>query len=462
MATQLQDLTLKSLKKYAVNVVDWYELGFELEVDTTKLDEIKRDHECKGDEYCKNKVLEYWELYCETSQEKIVAATKKVLEKERGERDEQRLLEQKKEKLQQEERNILAASNQLQESLNFLDEEANRINDKQKRLQEQQKGIKEDWGRSRMFWNAEDEEWKGEASANQQLSGAIANIDHEGSKAVIEDFLRRKSLPAYSQLSTEAIEAYANEEIVNAEVKRSEQLKSRHNQIKHYAKQISELKRVTEKWRDLVNNHVHGIKQNVLKAMDMLGLKVEKISSLEDQVKELQSAVEHLGLAITTSEESLESIFAQLDSCDAELHKHIQTFNSSYQQILRALTKLQDRIAILNGAITELQKTIDRLKTVMKAMSLGGAGVGALVGGVSGPVGALFGALFGAGAGMMLGAAIIDDERQKTERELQKNKIEKEKLEKELASNKKAQKDCQTTAQKAEEIIAMWKHLYKS
>ena len=42
MATQLQDLTLKSLIEYTKDVVDWYELGFELEVDTIELDNLNK------------------------------------------------------------------------------------------------------------------------------------------------------------------------------------------------------------------------------------------------------------------------------------------------------------------------------------------------------------------------------------------------------------------------------------
>jgi chromosome segregation ATPase len=463
MATELRDLTLKSLTEYTTGVVDWYELGFELEVDTIELDKIKRNHESEEAEYCKSKVLEYWDLYCETSREKIVVATTKVLEKQRREREEKSSVEQKKKKLQQEERNILAASNQLQESLNCLDEEVKKFNDKQKRLQEQQKGIKGEWGRSELFWNDEDEKWMKEATANKQLSEAIANTDHEGSKAVIEDFLKRKHLPAYSQLSTEAIETYVNEEIVKAEVKRSEQLKSRRNQIKRYAKQISKLKDVTEKWRELVKNHIGGVEQKVIKTMDMLGLKLEKISSLKDQVKELQSAAEDFGSAVTTSEESLENMRAQLDSCDAELRKHIQTFNSSYQQILRALTKLQDRIRIVNGAITDLQKKIDYLIKMGAGVGTGvGAGVGALIGSVGGPPGALVGALFGAGVGLVVGANYTSEERERANRELQEKEKEKRKLKRELANNKKAKKECQPTAKKAEQILAMWAHLQKS
>lgn len=104
----------------------------------------------------------------------------------------------------------------------------------------------EKWERSKVFWITEDEEWMKEANANEQLSKAIANTDNEESKAVIENFLRRKDLSA-----------------------------------------------------------------------------------------------------VTKSEESLGCLLAQLDTCDAELEKHIRTFNSSYQRILQVLTKLQDRIMIV-------------------------------------------------------------------------------------------------------------------
>ena len=116
----------------------------------------------------------------------------------------------------------------------------------------------------------------------------------------------------------------------------------------------------------------------------------------------------------------------------------------------------------MNGAITELQKTIDHLRKIVGATALGGAGVGALVGSVAGPPGAIVGAIVGAGTGMVFGAVITDDKRQKAKRELQEKEKEKRKLEKELTNNKKAQKDCQPTTKKAEEIITMWNRLYKS
>ena len=68
-------------------------------------------------------MLEYWDLNCETSREKVIAATKKILEKQEREQEEQRELNQRKEKLQNEEKKILTASSQLQESLDCLDEE---------------------------------------------------------------------------------------------------------------------------------------------------------------------------------------------------------------------------------------------------------------------------------------------------------------------------------------------------
>ena len=330
------------------------------------------------------------------------------------------------------------------------------------RLQDQQDGIKERWGQSQIFWNKEDEEWMREASANQQLSEAVANTDREESKAVIENFLQRRNLSAYTQLSTEAIETYAKEEIVKAEVKRSQQLKSHRNQIKLYAKNISELKVVIEKWRDFVNNHVDSVKQKIVKAMEELGLKMEKISSINKQVEKLQSALKDLGSALIKSGESLDIILAKLDCCDAELQKHIETFNSSYQQIIRSLTKLQYRIKITNDAIAKLQKTIDNLKGTVGASALGGTGIGALIGSMGGPPGALLGAAIGAGVGMVFGAIVTDEERQRARRELQEKEEEKSKLEKELANNKKAQEECQPTAKKAQEIIAMWAHLYKS
>ena len=152
--------------------------------------------------------------------------------------------------------------------------------------------------------------------------------------------------------------------------------------------------------------------------MEELGLKMENMSSTNKQVEKLQSALKDLGSALTKSGESLDIILAKLDCCDAELRKHIETFNSSYQQIIRSLTKLQYRIKITNDAIAKLQKTIDNLKGIVGALTLGGTGIGAVIGSMGGPPGTFLGALFGAGVGLMFGAIVTDEERQKARREL--------------------------------------------
>ena len=211
----------------------WKDVGLELGVEEHELDRIGRD--CRGlINDCKREMFSYWlKNDLQTSWEKVSGAVRKVKKRLEG----ARIMKESKECVEKEGNKALNAIIQVKKSLEMMDDMNRNIVDNQNKLEDlkEQKGK---WKSSQTQWKREDEEWEGGAERRQQTREALEAHNLQESQFV-KRFLREKELS--ENLSDEEVECYLRKDLLEKELARSKQMRSRHQQAQKHRREVKHL-----------------------------------------------------------------------------------------------------------------------------------------------------------------------------------------------------------------------------
>ena len=218
-------------------------------------------------------MFSYWlEDDLQASWEKVSGAVKKV--RKRVEAATAR--EESRRNIEVEENKAVSAIDQLQKSLDEMDTINARIAEIRTRLVEELKEQGKNWESYRAQWRREDMEWNEGEQRRKQIKEALEAHNLQRSQFV-KRFLREKQLP--DNLSSQEIECYLRKDLVEIEITRSRQMRSRRQQGQKHREELQHLLDEINKWKELAEEHVTEVYVNVVKKTGKIGTENRKASS---------------------------------------------------------------------------------------------------------------------------------------------------------------------------------------
>lgn len=424
-----EDVTLVNiLSASAVLKINyWKDLGLELGIERHVLEKIDLEWRGKIND-CKSDMFDHWlKNDHRPSWKKVSDAVERTRKRLEGAHER----EESRKHILNEERKALQAISQLKESLETMDDTNMEIVDNQRKVAEELKEQKGRWESFQSRWRKEDREWDRGEERRRKKKEALEAHDLQESQFV-KEFLREKGFP--DNLSDQEVECYLRKDILEEEVTRSKQMRSRNHEARNHHEELQKLLGEADRLKKQVEKRVTKVYTRILKSLEELGMQPKNLRDLERQLTELESTLKKCGKALEDCNQTLREGETSLEDCENQL----RMFTESFGEVVGGMQNVSEK----------LEKKVEQMERYIARIIFGATG--AILGTIAFPI---VGTVIGAVVGWEKGKEIDIASGPMTDREEIRCEIE---------SMKRTLRNCKETANSAkhehEELMKVLKY----
>ena len=313
-----------------VRIKKWKDVGLELGVKEYVLDRIDRD--CRGrTNDCKREMFSHWlKTELQPSWKKVSRALKRARKMLEGACE----LEKRKKHIDMEESKALDAIGQLKGSLKVMDNLNANILDNQTKLADEWKKQKRKLNLSQTKWKREDMKWEEGAERRQQIMEVLETHILKESQFV-KHFLQEKGLSV--NLSDQDVKCYLHKDILEKEIARSKQMRSRYQSLQKHHEELRCLLDALYKGNKQTETYLTEVYTETMKLLEEVGLIPN--TDFQQQLKNLENTLKDCKKAVKTCDQALREAQNQLRNCGNQLTK----FSKSFGEVVEHMEKVIKR-----------------------------------------------------------------------------------------------------------------------
>lgn len=371
----------------------WKDLGSQLGVSDGDINAIAADYpnDCKQ---CTRRVLQMRQKVLPLDWSEVNNAIANV--KSRVEADKK--LQQHKLSIEREQKEVMAAIDKLKISMDGLDgrnkEIAENMADLKKELEVEMASLSP----LKIQWQKEDEEWQGGAGGREQIRAAINEKNFKESQFV-KNFFRKYSR-SLENLTDEEIEGSLRQHLLTEEEIRSKQLRVQYHKVRLHHKNLKHLLEKIHKLKLLVEDRLHEAYAVILKSLEDVGLKDERIKDLKDKLETLNETLQDCEQGLKECDKEIANGRRSLIEFKNELKSFLKPFHEVVDGMNTVITRLeheeQDLQRDFENIRSKYKKQEEKIKTGMVVGGVAGLATGAALGTAFLPfVGTAIGGAFG-------------------------------------------------------------------
>ena len=314
-----------------VRIKKWKDLGLELGVKEYVLDRIDRD--CRGrTNDCKREMFNHWlKNELQPSWEIVSHALKRARKMLEGACE----LEKRKKHIDMEESRALDAIGQLKGSLKVMDNLNANILDNQTKLADEWKKQKRKLNLSQTKWKTEDMKWEEGAERRQQIKEVLETHVLKESQFV-KHFLQEKGLPV--NLSDQDVKCYLRKDILEKEMARSKQMRSRYQSLQKHCEELRCLLDALYKGNKQTEKYLTEVYTETMKLLEEVGLTPK--TDFQQQLKNLENTLEDCKTAVKICDQALKEVQNQLINCGNQLTKFRKSIVEVMEKVIKRWEKL--------------------------------------------------------------------------------------------------------------------------
>jgi chromosome segregation ATPase len=371
----LCDDDIQSLKPY------WKDLGRQLGVSESDINIIAYNCRNEPDQCtaCTTEVLNKRLEILPLDWKEVNDAVRDV--KSRKEADKR--LQQHKLSIEREQKEVITAIDKLKTSMDGLDGRNEEIAKNMANLNKELEVEMASQSPLKIQWQREDEEWQRGAKRRQQIRTAINERNFKESQFV-KDFLQRNSTP--EDLTEEEIEGYLRQNLLTEEENRSQQLRIQFHKVRIHHKNLKHLLKKIHELKHLIEDRLHDAYAVILKSLEDVGLKNEKIKDLQEKLEILNKTIQDCEQGVKECNKQITNGRRNLTEFKNELKSFLKPFHEVIKGMHNVTTSLENEEHDLERDLKKKQSEYKRYEEQVR--------MGVAVGGVTGlAAGAVFGSI---------------------------------------------------------------------